>query len=205
MTTHSDARQGAEEEQEQEAMPFVPVQKDPNAQARRACVRAREDATTDPDTERDGESGTAAPRWAASTARTLANQPPLTTAPPTVKAMSDRVSERVDERAAPLPRLAAWLGWYLACAVCCVALAPAYLAHLPYGGRPLVSLADLARRVHQAAARQPTGAAAAAYYTVGAACVTVCAAAYAVVYAVQYPALLVLVGFCGGIAWLTTL
>ncbi|MER6816337.1 hypothetical protein ABT299_44340 [Spirillospora sp. NPDC000708] len=119
--------------------------------------------------------------------------------------MSDRVDERVDAHEAPLPRLAVWLGWYLACAICCAALAPAYLAHLPYGGGPLGSLGELAARVHQAARRQPTGAAAAAYYAAGAVCVVVCAAAYAVVYAVQYPALLVLLAFCGSVAWLTTL
>ncbi|WP_141575756.1 hypothetical protein [Actinomadura sp. WMMA1423] len=119
--------------------------------------------------------------------------------------MSDRVEERVDAHDAPLPRLATFLGWYLACALCCAVLVPAHLAHLPYGGGPLVSLADLAGRVRQTARRQPTGAAAAAHYAAGSCCLAVCAVAYAVVYAIQYPALLVLLAFCSGIAWLTTL
>lgn len=201
MTTQSDTTEG----QEQEAMPFVPVEPNSNAQARRARVRPRGNATTPTETERDGETGAQPPRWTSRTAVVLAKQAPFAVAPPTVQAMSDRVGERVDAHDAPVPRLVVWLGWYLACAVCCVALGPAYLAHLPYGGGRPVSLADLAFRVHQAARRQPTGAAAAAYYVAGACCVAVCATAYAVVYAVQYPALLVLLAFYGGVAWLTTL
>ncbi|MGI5201587.1 hypothetical protein ACQEU6_08405 [Spirillospora sp. CA-108201] len=144
-------------------------------------------------------------RRASRAVRALAGQPPLATPPPTVRALSDQVEEHASAHDAPVPRLAAWLGWYLACALCCVVLAPAYLAHLPYGGRPLVSLADLAGRVQETARRQPTGAAAAAHYAAGTCCIAVCVVAYAVVYAIQYPALLVLLTFCSGVAWLTTL
>ncbi|WP_242890879.1 hypothetical protein [Actinomadura litoris] len=184
-------------------MPFVRVNPTPDAQARRARVRARDDATTTTDTHSDGDAAPEASRWVTHLARTLAKQPPLATAPPTVRAMSARAAERAAGRQRPLPRLLTWLGWYSACAVCCALLAVAYLAHLPYGRGALGSLADLTARVHRTAQRQPTGPALVGYYAVGAACIAVCAATYAAVYAIQYPALLVLLTFCGGVAWLT--
>lgn len=176
------------------------------SQATRGRARARKaEATTDTVTDSDDTGEPQEPSRTSETRSWLARQPAHTRTPAGPRELWERGAAAAGRQEGWAPRFGLYGAAGLGSAVTAVLLGLAWLLHRPLS-IPLGPLADLNARIGELAAGQPDRSAAqVGVRALGVAVWTVVAALYGLAYLVQYPALQALLGFCGGIAFLTSI